>query len=115
MSKTIETALVPLRGDTQAALRHALRLWAEASTAPRPSGAGRYKAISRRSSPHSSPSSGNSRGRFPRSMLNHGVIGSPEACRTGAQGQHSLRARLLPLLLLRVGDEGAFVAGTDRE
>src|SRR5437763_5824754 len=34
MSKTIETALVPLRGDTQAALRHALRLWAEASTAP---------------------------------------------------------------------------------
>jgi hypothetical protein len=34
MSETIETALVPFRGDTQAALRHALRLWAEASTAP---------------------------------------------------------------------------------
>ena len=34
MSETTETALVPLRGDTQAALRHALRLWAESSTAP---------------------------------------------------------------------------------
>src|SRR5947209_167167 len=34
MSETPENALVPLRGDTQAALRHALRLWAEASTAP---------------------------------------------------------------------------------
>jgi integrase len=34
MSEVTETALVPLRGDTQAALRHALRLWAESSTAP---------------------------------------------------------------------------------
>jgi integrase len=34
MSETTETALAPLRGDTQAALRHALRLWAESSTAP---------------------------------------------------------------------------------
>jgi hypothetical protein len=34
MSQTIETALVPLRGDMQAALRHALRLWAESSTSP---------------------------------------------------------------------------------
>jgi integrase len=34
MSETTEIALVPLRGDTQAALRCALRLWAEASTAP---------------------------------------------------------------------------------
>lgn len=34
MSEVSETALVPLRGDTQAALRHALRLWAEAVTAP---------------------------------------------------------------------------------
>jgi integrase len=34
MSEVTETALVPLRGDTQAALRHILRLWAEASTAP---------------------------------------------------------------------------------
>jgi integrase len=33
MSETAETALIPLRGDTQAALRHALRLWAESSTA----------------------------------------------------------------------------------
>src|SRR5215210_7857501 len=34
MSETPETALVPLREDTRAALRHALRLWAESSTAP---------------------------------------------------------------------------------
>src|ERR1051326_1452301 len=34
MSEATETALVPLEGDRQAALRHALRLWAEASTAP---------------------------------------------------------------------------------
>ena len=34
MSEVTETALVPLERDTQAALRHALRLWAEASTAP---------------------------------------------------------------------------------
>jgi integrase len=34
MIETPETALVPLRGATQAALRHALRLWAESSTAP---------------------------------------------------------------------------------
>src|ERR1700753_2482986 len=34
MSETPETALVPLRGETHAALRHALRLWAESSTAP---------------------------------------------------------------------------------
>lgn len=34
MSENSETALVPLERDTQAALRHALRLWAEASTAP---------------------------------------------------------------------------------
>jgi integrase len=34
MSDVTETALVPLRPDTQAALRHALRFWAEASTAP---------------------------------------------------------------------------------
>jgi integrase len=34
MSETSETALVPLREDTSVALRHALRLWAEASTAP---------------------------------------------------------------------------------
>ena len=34
MSEVTETALASLRGDTQAALRHALRLWAESSTAP---------------------------------------------------------------------------------
>jgi integrase len=34
MSENTETALVPLERDTQATLRHALRLWAEASTAP---------------------------------------------------------------------------------
>jgi integrase len=34
MSETLETALVPVREDTSVALRHALRLWAEASTAP---------------------------------------------------------------------------------
>src|SRR3954469_4569177 len=34
MSETPETALVPLREDAGIALRHALRLWAEASTAP---------------------------------------------------------------------------------
>jgi integrase len=34
MDETLETALVPFRGDTQAALRHALRLWSEATTAP---------------------------------------------------------------------------------
>lgn len=34
MSEAPETALVPLRGEVQAALRHALRLWAESSTAP---------------------------------------------------------------------------------
>jgi len=34
MSETPETALAPLRGETQAALRHALRLWASATTAP---------------------------------------------------------------------------------
>src|SRR5215218_6010952 len=34
MSETPETALVPLREDTGVALRHALRLWTEASTAP---------------------------------------------------------------------------------
>ncbi|MET0626325.1 MAG: site-specific integrase [Pyrinomonadaceae bacterium] len=34
MSETPETALVPLREDASVALRHALRLWAEASTAP---------------------------------------------------------------------------------
>jgi integrase len=34
MSETPETALMPLREDTGVALRHALRLWAEASTAP---------------------------------------------------------------------------------
>jgi integrase len=34
MSETPETALVPLREDADVALRHALRLWAEASTAP---------------------------------------------------------------------------------
>jgi integrase len=34
MSETSETALVPFERDTHAALRHALRLWAEASTAP---------------------------------------------------------------------------------
>jgi integrase len=33
MSEVTETALIPLGRDTQAALRHALRLWAEASTA----------------------------------------------------------------------------------
>lgn len=33
MSETSETALVPLREDAAVALRHALRLWAEASTA----------------------------------------------------------------------------------
>lgn len=33
MSETSETALIPLERDNQAALRHALRLWAEASTA----------------------------------------------------------------------------------
>jgi integrase len=34
MSETLETALVPFREDANVALRHALRLWAEASTAP---------------------------------------------------------------------------------
>lgn len=34
MSETPETALVPLREETGIALRHALRLWAEAVTAP---------------------------------------------------------------------------------
>jgi integrase len=34
MSETPETALMPLERDRQAALRHALRLWAESSTAP---------------------------------------------------------------------------------
>jgi hypothetical protein len=34
MSETSETALLPLERDNQAALRHALRLWSEASTAP---------------------------------------------------------------------------------
>jgi integrase len=34
MSETPETVLVPLREDASVALRHALRLWAEASTAP---------------------------------------------------------------------------------
>ncbi|HEY0322150.1 MAG TPA: tyrosine-type recombinase/integrase [Pyrinomonadaceae bacterium] len=34
MSEVTETALVPVEKDNQAALRHALRLWAEASTAP---------------------------------------------------------------------------------
>jgi integrase len=34
MSEAIKTALVPLREDSGVALRHALRLWAEASTAP---------------------------------------------------------------------------------
>jgi integrase len=34
MSKIPETALVPLREDSSVALRHALRLWAEASTTP---------------------------------------------------------------------------------
>jgi integrase len=34
MSEATETALVPLERDTQVALCHALRLWAEASTAP---------------------------------------------------------------------------------
>jgi integrase len=34
MSETPETALVTLREDASVALRHALRLWAEASTAP---------------------------------------------------------------------------------
>ena len=34
MSEVTETALVPLERDTQATLCHALRLWAEASTAP---------------------------------------------------------------------------------
>ena len=34
MSEISETALAPLERDTQAALRHALRLWTEASTAP---------------------------------------------------------------------------------
>jgi integrase len=34
MSDSTETALVPLERDTKAALRHALRLWAESSTAP---------------------------------------------------------------------------------
>ena len=33
MSEVTETALVPFERDNQAALRHALRLWAEASTA----------------------------------------------------------------------------------
>jgi integrase len=33
MSEVIENALLPLERDTQAALRHALRLWAEATTA----------------------------------------------------------------------------------
>jgi integrase len=34
MSEASETALVPLREDASVTLRHALRLWAEASTAP---------------------------------------------------------------------------------
>jgi integrase len=34
MSEAKEIALVPVREDTRAALRHALRLWAESSTAP---------------------------------------------------------------------------------
>jgi integrase len=34
MFEVTEIALIPLKEDTQAALRHALRLWAEASTAP---------------------------------------------------------------------------------
>jgi integrase len=34
MSEATETALAPLERDSQAALRHALRLWADASTAP---------------------------------------------------------------------------------
>ena len=34
MSEVTETALVPLEKDTGTALRHALRLWTEASTAP---------------------------------------------------------------------------------
>src|ERR1700761_4107022 len=34
MSEATETALIPLREDVGVALRHALRLWAEASTAP---------------------------------------------------------------------------------
>src|SRR5215207_9929126 len=34
MSEVSETALVPLERETHAALRHALRLWAESSTAP---------------------------------------------------------------------------------
>jgi integrase len=33
MSETTETAILNLRGDTQTALRHALRLWAEVATA----------------------------------------------------------------------------------
>jgi integrase len=34
MSETSETALIPFREDTSVALRHALRLWSEAVTAP---------------------------------------------------------------------------------
>jgi integrase len=34
MSEVSDTVLVPIEKDTQAALRHALRLWAESSTAP---------------------------------------------------------------------------------
>ena len=34
MSEVTETALLPIEKDSQAALRHALRLWAESSTAP---------------------------------------------------------------------------------
>jgi integrase len=34
MSEATETALIPLERDTQGALRHALRLWAKATTAP---------------------------------------------------------------------------------
>src|SRR5215213_8359179 len=34
MSETLETALMPLKEDAGVALRHALRLWAEAVTAP---------------------------------------------------------------------------------
>src|ERR1700748_827789 len=48
MSKTTEAALVLVRGDNRAALRHALRLWAESSTAPSTERRGELQGYKRR-------------------------------------------------------------------
>ncbi len=48
MREATETVLVPLERDTRAALRHALRLWAEASTAPSTERRGEIQSYKRR-------------------------------------------------------------------